>query len=141
MEELNMKNQNLQQLYGQWAMDYKAFRDSGMTQAEWCSAAGININTFRYRLHKLRKVYGREEYGGDSKPNPDENSSRDIVPVSSHENTCLRAEPTFAKVDLSAPQHTPAGVNIRLDKISVSISPDTPAELARMALEVLTNAL
>ena len=70
-----MKNQNLQQLYGQWAMDYKAFRDSGMTQAEWCSAAGININTFRYRLNKLRKVYGREEYDCDSKPNPDENSS------------------------------------------------------------------
>ena len=137
-----MKNQNLQHLYGQWAMDYKAFRDSGMTQAEWCSAAGININTFRYRLNKLRKVYGREEYDGDSKSNPGENSiGRDIVPVSSHENTCLKAEPAFAKVNLSAPQHTPAGVNIRLEKISVSISPDTPAELARMALEVISNAV
>ena len=85
-----MKNQNLQQLYGQWAMDYKAFRDSGMTQAEWCSAAGININTFRYRLNKLRKVYGREEYGGVSKPYADVNHRKGNGPVRSPAKTRLQ---------------------------------------------------
>ena len=102
-----MKNQNLQQLYGQWAMDYKAFRDSGMTQAEWCSAAGININTFRYRLNKLRKVYGREEYGGELKTKTHEKRKREIVSGSSHEKTNPRGETTLAKVKMWRPLRSP----------------------------------
>ena len=47
-------------LHMKWAEDYQAYKESNLTQAEWCDLHGINVNTFRYRRSKLKAIAGEQ---------------------------------------------------------------------------------
>ena len=48
-------------LYMKCAEEYQAYKESNLTQAEWCDLHGININTFRYRRSKLKAIASEQD--------------------------------------------------------------------------------
>lgn len=45
----------------QWACDVQNWKESGLTQADWCQQNQININTFRYRMKRLNHLASEHE--------------------------------------------------------------------------------
>lgn len=69
----------------QWVEMVKSRNESGLTVTDWCKQNGINLNTYYYRLKRLRQAACNEI------------EQHDIVPVKLISET----EPTSEKIELS----------------------------------------
>lgn len=113
----------------QWAQDLADQKASGLTQKEWCVQKGISMNTFKYRIMKVRRA--SEEAGS---------KYTGIVPAEKPEEPASESQPFFARVNLSAAPETFSGISICCNDTRVNIAPDASDTHVRMILEVLSHA-
>ena len=57
-----------------WKRMYEDYQNSGMTVKEWCTAQGIPVKTFYYRLKVIRQTLVKE------------NETQEIVPITARDD-------------------------------------------------------
>ena len=60
-----------------WKRMYEDYQNSGMTVKEWCTAQGIPVKTFYYRLKVIRRNLLKE------------NETHEIVPITARDDESL----------------------------------------------------
>ena len=104
-----------------WMEEYARQQESGLTVREWCAQSGITTKTFYYRLKVLREEA--------------------CALMNTEGAASIQANtPDFVKVELPSTSAGSSGINIKLRKVEINISPDSNTEHVRMVLEAMTHA-
>ena len=83
-----------------WKRMYDNYQNSGMTVKEWCTAQGIPVKTFYYRLKVIRQTLVKE------------NETQEIVPITARDD---KSQAIIGSTNADDKIHiTGNGIDIRL---------------------------
>lgn len=123
MEEVIQVNS----IYSDWVSEYQDWQESNLTQAEWCKIHEINVNTFRYRVSRLRKLASEHN---ESSALSDASSKFAAIPMALMSGS---DNDTDTVSDSNS-------IVLETDGKTIMIPNDTDAERIRMIMEVFLNA-
>lgn len=114
-------------IYSDWVSEYRGWQESNLTQAEWCKINGINVNTFRYRISRLRRLAADHHESCISKDTSPEFAAIPMELMSGSDND------TDTDTDLNR-------IVLEADGKTIMIPKDTDTERIRMIMEVFLHA-
>ncbi len=114
-----------------WALELKDWKESGLTQLQWCALSGRNIHTFKAHIKEVKKELKRRE------------KTAGIAEVSNELAIGAEKQPVFAeliiKEELTESKFSSVDIIVELAHAKVSITKAAEKEHIRTVLEVLRN--
>ncbi len=106
----------------QWALDVQEWKDSGLTQRQWCAVKEIKLTTFRYRIRMLNAEATRRK-------------------AESMTGTTFSAVPMVLEQDVSKacpPEHADA-IILEVADVKVQVTPGADLSQLKKILEVIKS--
>ncbi len=115
----------------QWALELQDWKESGLTQTQWCALSGVNIHTFKSHIKEVKKELIRIEKAGD-------------IEASSELSVAVQKQPVFAELQMprAYSDNLQNEISMRLDlpHARIDITKEACSEQIRTVLEVLKYA-
>jgi hypothetical protein len=120
----------------EWAIRFESWQSSGLSQAEWCSANGVNRKTFENARTKFRKI---PDLGGTKKIRPKVQHDKNFQAPNLVQLIVADEPLVSSPTNSQASTRNSSGVSICAGSLRIELAPDFDVAVLMRVLAIFKS--